>query len=358
MSDVPTPPGPEPIGPPPDGADPNPSPPPAPDHPGQPVPPPAPGYGAPSYGTPSYDAPPTQPPAPGYGAPSYGAPPTDPGFGTPPAQPSYGAPPAPGYGAPSYGAPPTDPGYGMPPAQPSYGAPALDPYATPPAKTNGLAIAALVSSIVGYFCVLPFVLGIIFGAVSLGQIKKGNGTGRGLAIAGIVVGAVGLVAYSLLAALGVASWVLGSQTQSAPATTASTPSEDTSTVPDFTLPQGYVAGDCLSVVSEYYDMRDTDRADCAAPHGMEVLYTIDFPVAISSTDDPAINNAGNDCLDAMGSMVPDELYDESDVDIYFPSAAQWNAGERTAYCMLVPTYAGDQLSGSVVAGNYAGTVGS
>lgn len=55
------------------------------------------------------------------------------------------------------------------------------------AKTNGLAIASLVCS---FFCGL---VGIILGIVAINQINKTNEGGKGLAIAGIVIGAVGIV---------------------------------------------------------------------------------------------------------------------------------------------------------------------
>ena len=55
------------------------------------------------------------------------------------------------------------------------------------AKTNGLAIAALVCS---FFCGS---LGIILGIVAIGQINKTNEGGKGLAIAGIAIGAVSIL---------------------------------------------------------------------------------------------------------------------------------------------------------------------
>ncbi|MGY3381199.1 hypothetical protein ACVWYS_003156 [Arthrobacter sp. TE12231] len=55
-------------------------------------------------------------------------------------------------------------------------------YAPASAKTNGLAIAALVSS---FFISL---LGIILGHIALNQIKTTGESGRGLAIAALVIG--------------------------------------------------------------------------------------------------------------------------------------------------------------------------
>ena len=70
--------------------------------------------------------------------------------------------------------------------------------ATP--QGNGLAVAGLVLGILGLvFCFVPFfgwvlaILGIIFGAVGISKANK-VGRGKGMAIAGLVCGALGLLA--------------------------------------------------------------------------------------------------------------------------------------------------------------------
>jgi uncharacterized protein YacL len=80
------------------------------------------------------------------------------------------------------------------PPAPAYGsAPAYDAgtpsYAAAPAsqKTNVLAIVSLVSA---FFI---SIVGIITGHIALSQIKKTGEQGRGLAIAGLIIGYVGLV---------------------------------------------------------------------------------------------------------------------------------------------------------------------
>ncbi len=70
--------------------------------------------------------------------------------------------------------PPQPPHYGSP-----YG-PGPYPYPAPP-PTNGMAIASLICA----FVFAP--LGIVFGHISLSQIKKSGEEGRGLAIAGLVI---------------------------------------------------------------------------------------------------------------------------------------------------------------------------
>lgn len=128
----------------------------------------------PAYGT---------PPGPAYGAPAgpaYGAPPP-PGYAPPP-PPPYGAP----YGVPYPG---PDPGYSGYPGYPGYPG-----YLAPPqATTNTLSIVALVSSVVGLLCGIGSILGIVLGAVAIGQIKKSGQRGHGLAVAAIVVGIASLV---------------------------------------------------------------------------------------------------------------------------------------------------------------------
>jgi len=96
---------------------------------------------------------------------------------------------------PSYPQPtPTPPPYGQPAG---YGAvaPGYQPYGYPQVRSNnGMAVGALISSIVGFFtCGIGAIVGIILGIVALGQIKQRNQDGRGLALAGIWVGAGVLV---------------------------------------------------------------------------------------------------------------------------------------------------------------------
>ncbi|OBG89740.1 cyclophilin [Mycobacterium sp. E802] len=69
----------------------------------------------------------------------------------------------------------------------------LPPYGgyPPPARTNGMAVAALV-------CACVFApLGIVFGHISLSQLNRSGEQGRGLAIAGLIIGYV-MTALSIL----------------------------------------------------------------------------------------------------------------------------------------------------------------
>lgn len=132
----------------------------------------------------------------GYGStPSYGQAGSAPSYGQPPAygQSGYdqqGYPQQPGAGQPGY----PQAGYGMG----GYSEP------PPPAKSNGLAIAALVLGIIGLVtCWVPFlglalgVLAVIFGILGL----RRRPVGKGMSIAGIVLGALAVIGGILILVL-------------------------------------------------------------------------------------------------------------------------------------------------------------
>jgi hypothetical protein len=92
--------------------------------------------------------------------------------------------------------PPSGPEYpAVPP--PSYGYPQ-----PPPRPSNGLAIASLVCGIVGLlvFGVVLGPLAVIFGSVGLSRANRGA-SGKGMAIAGLVMGSIATVVAIALIAL-------------------------------------------------------------------------------------------------------------------------------------------------------------
>lgn len=74
-----------------------------------------------------------------------------------------------------------------------------------PVPTNGLAVAALVCGILGFFTGLSAIAAVICGHVSLSQLRRTGGEGRGMAIAGLITGyivigfmALGVVLFCIL----------------------------------------------------------------------------------------------------------------------------------------------------------------
>ena len=86
------------------------------------------------------------------------------------------------------------------------------PYPTQQPQTSGMAIASLITGILG---ISP--LAIVFGHIAMSQIRKSAGqlTGFGLALAGTIIGYVGLAVIILLTAMsflfvGARAWKRGS----------------------------------------------------------------------------------------------------------------------------------------------------
>ena len=128
----------------------------------------------------------------------------------------FGTPPQDGPGAPSSGTPgvPTrDQQYGQQQygqqqyGQPAYGQP---PYgqAPPGQSRNGLGVAALVlgilAALTGFFLIggLLGVVAIILGFLGRGRAKRGEATNGGMALAGIILGVIGVLLTAVVIAIG------------------------------------------------------------------------------------------------------------------------------------------------------------
>jgi hypothetical protein len=117
----------------------------------------------------------------------------------PPSTPSE--PPGPGWWLASdgrYYPPEQSPGVQSPPpptftGYAAYGAPVAQ------ATTNGLAIASMVLGILWLYWI-GSILALVFGYVAKGQIDRSAGrqTGRGMAVAGIVLGWIGVAALAIV----------------------------------------------------------------------------------------------------------------------------------------------------------------
>ena len=96
-------------------------------------------------------------------------------------------------------------GYGPPPGRPGgYGSPAA-------AKRNGFGVAALVLGILALLLswtvvggVLLGIAAIVFGVLGRGRAKRGEADNGGLALAGLVLGVLGLLAAAALVIAGAA----------------------------------------------------------------------------------------------------------------------------------------------------------
>lgn len=105
----------------------------------------------------------------------------DPGSNPPPYPGTYQPPAQPGYPAGQYSVPPAGYGYGYP-----------APYGPPPSGTNGLAVGALVAA---FFAPMA---GLVMGIIALNQVKKNGQSGRGMALAAVIISSLWFVLIILI----------------------------------------------------------------------------------------------------------------------------------------------------------------
>ncbi|MEU8889787.1 DUF4190 domain-containing protein [Streptomyces sp. NPDC048442] len=263
-----------------------------------------------------------QPQQPG-GPPQQPVPPPHQAYGTPypPAPSPYGAQP---YGGPqSYGG--SQP-YGMPPAPP---------------RTNGLAIASLVTGIV---CCIP-VLGLILGLIALSQIRKRGDSGKGMAVAGIVLSSLSVVLVLVGALTGALSnfkegFEEGMRENSHAV-------EDLRTGQCFDTPDGSLEGTTYNVT----------LLDCEKAHDAEVFGTFDLTESGEYPGDAKISTiADKKCATAEkaytggGSVDADSYY-------LMPDARGWRLGDRGVTCVF-GNESGEKLTGSLLNPGAGGDDGS
>ena len=185
------------------------------------------------------------------------------------------------------------------------------PYGQPQPKTAGLAIAALITA---FFCWLA---AIPLGFVALSKIKNSNGQlkGRGLAIAGIVLSFLGLLAVGGIFGLGLA-------------------------VDDqFKTVNELVVGDCIDLPEPDDDgsisFFSLDAADCAGTHDARVIETFTEDLTDENEDlspDAIVIGAFERCSEAFEADTGEELLTNEELDIQ----VVWgdSLGERDLACLL------------------------
>lgn len=226
--------------------------------------------------------------------------------------------------APTYGSPPP---YGSPqqsgyPQQPSYPPQAPPPpysdggYPAPagPAPLSNLAVFALVT---GIFC---GVIGIIFGVLGLKDTKNGVKRGRGLAIAGIILGSLvtlgGIVVVLALTVFGAA-------------------------VVD-RLATNLEVGECIETIPTGDTVYTLDKVDCSEPHRGEAFATVTAEDADVYPGVDVMLSYQTECQAQFpeGSG-PDQVYD---LFLLYPTETTWDAGDRTIICLATTT---DTTTGSI-----------
>ncbi len=184
-----------------------------------------------------------------------------------------------------------------------------------PTGTNGLAIASLILGILG-ICGFSLILGLILGIAAIVQIGRTGQSGRGLAIAGIVL--------SLLWAGGLTIGVIYITGKA----------KTTGTTPTIV---GLKVGECYNTPPGYG--LDATKTDCGGPHDGEVFDTVPLKGYIKGEypgEDYLEQQAKSGCearrAAKFGAKNTPPI--EVDLGVFYPDSAAWKAGTFTAVCTL------------------------
>ncbi|MFG1850626.1 DUF4190 domain-containing protein [Actinomadura geliboluensis] len=243
-------------------------------------------------------------------------------------------PPGSGYPGPQppYQPPPAPPG---PPGPPGYGSPYRND------STNGLAVAAFITGLLGCLGVL----GIILGAISLSQIGRNGGRGRGFAIAGIVLSSL---------------WILGAVVVGVVAAASDSSSDGGSALPrpsqsktQTVDAQKMKVGDCINDAATATNPSDTEPVEvesvkivpCTGPHDGEVAAVFRLTGSLMPPESELQQQASDGCkLRTRARINRDPAASRLANSFYYPTDESWRQGDRTVTCVIVAANDGTKLT--------------
>lgn len=183
-------------------------------------------------------------------------------------------------------------------------------------KTDGLAIAALVTAVVG---LAP--LGIGLGVGALVRTRRRGTRGRGLAIASIAVAVVWTLVAVALVAVAITT---ADATRPLPS--------DVRDARDAHAVQ-LVTGNCLRLLPTNGELDVVRVVPCSAPHSAEVISQFAFGRAAIWP-----GQAAADRLVARGcELTADEIAANRTLHTWAPTKESWDRGDRTGLCLLGST---------------------
>nr|WP_238350673.1 DUF4190 domain-containing protein [Kribbella shirazensis] len=211
--------------------------------------------------------------------------------------------------------------YGQPPAAYGYG------YGYPgQGGTNGLATAALVCGLGGFVVGVSAPVAIGLGIAALVQISRRQQTGKGMAIAGLVIGSLVTLGYALLFGLVIAFGSSADDDYGAPAQEPSSSSGSSTYIDELTV------GECFDI-DEAGDEDEVVRQPCPNAHDAEIVAVVTLPAGAYPSDQAMDKAAERACSPAFGTYVgksstESELY----LDWWTPGSSAWSSGDRRVFC--------------------------
>ena len=236
--------------------------------------------------------------------------------------------------------------------QPGFGAPQPDPYAyaplpqgggygfgPPPQRggTNGFAVVGLV---LGILPVLAGILGIVFGAIGLRQIKRTGQDGRGMALAGVILGSIWLVLIAVLIVVAVTTGSDSDDSSSAGLPglfSSASPSPGSSASPEAEEADAFdvKVGNCLPAPPKG-EVKEVDVLPCSTPHKVEAYASFTLPGKNYPGESAVTGQAESGCASRFAAFVG-KSYDASALELYYlhPTSQSWSIlDDREVVCLV------------------------
>lgn len=202
------------------------------------------------------------------------------------------------------------------------------------AGSDGFAIAALV---LGIIPICAGLLGVVFGVVSLFRIRTSRKGGRGMAIAGIVLGGLWMV---IIAVIVVAAIVFSDEPERAP--------DGTVTKRGSVFSDDLRVGDCPAAVPAEAT-RTVEVVPCSEPHRGEVFASFELTGSAYPGEAEVDRFAAGGCDQRLATFVGPARVDSFELYYLTPTEDTWRDGVRKVICLLTALGGGPLPPGSAKA---------
>ena len=190
------------------------------------------------------------------------------------------------------------------------------------------------------------ILGIAFGAISLSRIRRTNQSGRGMAIAGIVLGTLWFLIFF---GIGLATAL----SESGGGGDGGASGVRRATAEDMRLgtvrAEALRVGDCPSSIPDG-TVRTVELGSCSQPHMGEVYAVFDLPGSGYPGEAEVARFANGGCSDRLTTFVGAARQGAFDAFYLVPVKSSWDRGERDVQCILTHEDGSPLPPGSAKAG--------
>jgi hypothetical protein len=206
--------------------------------------------------------------------------------------------------------------------------PLPSPVDVPRDRFDPFAVAAVVAGALGTGAVA-----IALGIIGLSRTRRDGTRGRGLAVAGIVLGGLSLLAALLLVVLAVVAGISSGTTDGDRHDQASSASTGSTGGDVFSL----AIGDCLTLAGVTgTEVDDLPVTACTSPHDAQVYSSFELSGDVLPGD--LDNQASTRCEDAFAAFVGTS-WEQSSLDYTYlaPTSDSWSHGDREVLCLATTT---------------------